>query len=159
VGLNRKETGAFDHIPYMRIALEEARMAADSGEVPIGAVLVDPRGEILASARNSPVGNCDPTAHAEILAIRAAARKTGNYRLTDATLYVTIEPCPMCAGAIVHARIGRLVYGAPDPKAGSCGSLFNIVQDARLNHRVELTRGVLEEECRDVIQWFFRARR
>jgi len=144
---------------FMKIAIEEARLAALAGEVPVGAVLVDADERVLAHAGNAMIRLQDPTAHAEIIAIREASRTCGNYRLTGTSLYVTIEPCPMCAGAIVLARIRRLVYGAPDPKAGACGSLFNIVQDARLNHRVELTCGVLEEECREMIRSFFAARR
>lgn len=143
----------------MKIAIEEARLAALAGEVPVGAVLVDADERVLAHAGNAMIRLQDPTAHAEIIAIREASRTCGNYRLTGTSLYVTIEPCPMCAGAIVLARIRRLVYGAPDPKAGAGGSLFNIVQDARLNHRVELTCGVLEEECREMIRSFFAARR
>lgn len=148
-----------DDTYFMRIAIEEARLAALAGEVPVGAVLVDAAGSVLARAGNAPIRLQDPTAHAEILAIREAARTCGNYRLTGTTLYVTIEPCTMCAGAMVHARIRRLVYGAHDPKSGACGSLYDIVQDTRLNHQLELTRGILEEECRDLIQRFFKSRR
>ncbi|NDY41539.1 nucleoside deaminase [Dissulfurirhabdus thermomarina] len=143
----------------MRMALREAEAAAGRGEVPVGAVLVDAGGEVLAAAGNAPVGTGDPTAHAEVLALREGARRTGNYRLTGTTLYVTIEPCPMCAGALVHARVRRLVFGADDPRAGACGTLYNVVQDPRLNHRVEVTRGVLAGPARELIQAFFRARR
>jgi len=148
-----------DDVYFMKIALEEARLAALAGEVPVGAVLVDADERVLAHAGNAPIRLQDPTAHAEIIAIREAARTCDNYRLTGTSLYVTIEPCIMCAGAIVLARIRRLVYGAPDPKSGACGSLYDIVRDARLNHRVELTCGVLEEECREMIRSFFAARR
>ncbi len=148
-----------DDVYFMKIALEEARLAALAGEVPVGAVLVDADERVLAHAGNAPIRLQDPTAHAEIIAIREAARTCDNYRLTGTSIYVTIEPCIMCAGAIVLARIRRLVYGAPDPKSGACGSLYDIVRDARLNHRVELTCGVLEEECREMIRSFFAARR
>lgn len=143
----------------MEIAVRLAGESARSGEVPVGAVLVDENGEILAKARNMVIELCDPTAHAEIMAIRRGAEKAGNYRLTGATLYVTIEPCPMCAGALVLARIRRLVFGAADPKTGACGSLYNIVMDSRLNHRIDIGGGVLEDRCRAVMQDFFRERR
>ena len=144
---------------FMGLALEEAEKAFDVGEVPVGAVVVDGEGEVLARAHNLTVSENDPTAHAEILVLRGAARKIGNYRLAGASLYVTVEPCPMCAGALVWARVGRLVYGAADPKAGGAGSLFNIPEDERLNHRVEVTSNIMEEECKAVIQRFFRERR
>ena len=143
----------------MKEALSLAAEAGKAGEVPVGALVVGPGGEVLGRGRNRPVSSSDPTAHAEIVALREAAARTGNYRLTGCTVYVTIEPCPMCAGALVHARVERLVYGAPDPKAGACGSLMNIVGDPRLNHRVEVTAGVMEEEARALIQGFFRKRR
>jgi tRNA(adenine34) deaminase len=142
----------------MRLALELARRAEAAGEVPVGAVIAqDDR--VIATGWNQPVSRCDPTAHAEIEALRGAARAVGNYRLPGLTLYVTLEPCPMCAGAIVHARIARLVYGAPDPRVGAAGSVFDLVQAAPLNHRVAVTAGVLAEECRDVLQEFFGRRR
>lgn len=144
---------------YMRLALEQAQISFQKGEVPVGALLVDSDGYIISRARNMPIQLNDPTAHAEILTIREAALTVGNYRLTGSSLYVTIEPCPMCAGAIVQARINRLVFGAPDPKGGACGSLYNIVQDPRLNHWVEVTQGVLLEDCRRIIQDFFRSKR
>ena len=143
----------------MRLALEEAEKAFDVGEVPVGAVVVDGEGEVLARAHNLTVSENDPTAHAEILAMRAAAKEIGNYRLAGTVLYVTVEPCPMCAGALVWARVGRLVYGAADPKAGSAGTLYNIPEDKRLNHRVEVSSNVMEEECRAILQRFFRERR
>ena len=148
-----------DDVKYMQQALEQARAAASQGEVPVGAVLVDETGRILARAGNTPVKQCDPTAHAEILVLRQGAKKVGNYRLTGTTLYVTIEPCFMCAGAMVLARIKRLVYGAQDPRTGACGTLYNIVQDSRLNHHLEVSQGILAEECRSLIQAFFQKRR
>ncbi|MFO7265637.1 MAG: tRNA adenosine(34) deaminase TadA [Limnochordales bacterium] len=143
---------------WMRLALEEARRAAEGGDVPVGAVVVRD-GQVIGRGHNRREQDGDPTAHAEILAIRAASEALGAWRLTGSTLYVTIEPCPMCAGALVLARIDRLVYGAADPKAGAAGSLWNIVQDERLNHRLQVTAGVLEDECREIIQSFFRERR
>ncbi|HHV93904.1 MAG TPA: tRNA adenosine(34) deaminase TadA [Firmicutes bacterium] len=140
---------------YMQAALEEASRAYAVGEVPIGAVVVH-QDEIIGRGHNRRETWKDPTAHAEILAIREACQRLGGWRLTDCTLYVTIEPCPMCAGAIVLARIRRLVYGAKDPKAGAVDSLFDLVRRKELNHRVDVTGGVLEEECRAVIQRFFR---
>jgi tRNA(adenine34) deaminase len=142
----------------MEYALMLARRAADQGEVPVGAVLVR-AGEILGEGFNRPISACDPTAHAEIVALREAAAQIGNYRLLDATLYVTLEPCAMCAGAIVHARVRRLVYGAADPRAGACGTVFNLVQSERLNHRVEVAGGMLEEPCAEQLRSFFRCRR
>ena len=144
---------------YMRLALSEARAAAAAGEVPVGAVVASADGEILAWARNRTIERSDPTAHAETLALRQAAGNQGNYRLTGSELYSTIEPCPMCAGAMVHARIARLVYGAADPRWGAAGSLYDLCTDARLNHRIEVVSGVMADECRELIQDFFRARR
>jgi len=148
-----------DDAAYMTEALGQARLARAAGEVPVGAVLVAATGEVLAQAHNAPIAQADPTAHAEILALRQAARQRGNYRLPDTTLYVTIEPCIMCAGALLQARVRRLVYGAPDPKAGACVSLYRLLEDPRLNHRVEVTGGILEAECRRLLQDFFQARR
>jgi tRNA(adenine34) deaminase len=143
---------------WMRIALEEAVLARAAGEVPVGAVLV--RGEeCLARAHNRPISLCDPTAHAEILVLRLAAAAAGNYRLTGTTLYVTLEPCPMCAGAILHARIGRVVFGAADPKNGAVVSLYRLFNDQRLNHAVTLTEGILREDCAEILSGFFRAKR
>ena len=144
---------------YMGLALEEARAGLTAGEVPVGAVLVGEGGEILARTFNRPIGLSDPTAHAEILAVRAGARLLGNYRWLGSSLYVTIEPCIMCLGALLHARLRRLVFGAPDPKGGACVSLYRLPEDARLNHRMEVTGGVREVECRELVQEFFRARR
>jgi len=146
------------HERFMRQALDQARRAAAVGEVPVGAVVVCD-GRPVAAAHNRREIDQDPTAHAELIAIRAAAAKLGAWRLTDCTLYVTLEPCAMCAGAVVLARMVRLVYGATDPKAGACGSLMDIVRDDRLNHRVEVVAGVLADECAAVIKEFFAARR
>lgn len=143
---------------YMRLAIDEARLASARGEVPIAAILVG-NDKILAQAHNFRELWQDPTAHAEMIAIREAATRLGTWRLTDTTLYVTLEPCTMCAGAIVLARIPRLVFAAPDPKAGACGSLFNITQDERLNHRVEVASRVLEPESQELLQSFFRSLR
>jgi tRNA(adenine34) deaminase len=143
----------------MDLALEEGRSAGARGEVPIGAVLVDQSGDIIARAHNRVVTDADPTAHAEILAIRHAARIESNYRLLNCALYVTVEPCIMCMGAIVHARIKRVVYGAPDPKWGAAGSLYDFAADRRLNHQPEILGGVMESECRGLLQAFFRCRR
>ncbi|PID54234.1 MAG: tRNA-specific adenosine deaminase [Micrococcales bacterium] len=143
----------------MRLALDQARQAATLDEVPVGAVVTDRTGRVLAAAGNEREQRQDPTAHAEILAIRAAAELIGSWRLTDCTLTVTLEPCPMCAGALVNARVPRLVYGAPDPKAGAAGSLLDLVRDPRLNHRLEVRAGVAAHECGEVLRQFFRARR
>ena len=143
---------------WMREAMAEARDAERRGEVPVGAVLV--RGEeCLARGGNRTITECDPTAHAEIVALRAAARAAGNYRLEEATLYVTLEPCAMCAGAIVQARLARVVYGADDPKGGAYRSCFELLTSPVLNHRVEVTPGVMAEECAALLQSFFVARR
>jgi tRNA(adenine34) deaminase len=143
---------------FMQGALEEARAAAAAGEVPVGALLVHD-GNIVARSGNRTIRDCDPTAHAEIVVLREAARALGNYRLTGATLYVTIEPCNMCAGAVVQARIPRLVYGADDPKGGAVRSCFEILSHERLNHQVEITSGVLADDCAAVMQSFFADRR
>jgi tRNA(adenine34) deaminase len=143
---------------FMRAALDEAGSAGDRGEVPIGAVIVVD-GSIVARAANQTITDCDPTAHAEIVALRAAAKSIGNYRLPGATLYVTIEPCAMCAGAMIQARVKRLVYGPEDAKAGAVKSCFTVLSDPRLNHRVEVTSGVLAEEAAALLQAFFVSRR
>jgi tRNA(adenine34) deaminase len=143
---------------WMRQALALARRAAATGEVPVGAVLVV-GDEALSEGWNQPIGACDPTAHAEIVALRAAAARLGNYRLPGGTLYVTLEPCPMCAGALVHARVARVVFGASDPRAGAAGTVFDLLQAAALNHRAEVTGGLLAEECGMLLREFFRARR
>jgi tRNA(adenine34) deaminase len=151
-------TDAREDARYVDLALVEARRAADAGEVPIGAVVVLD-GRVIARAHNAPITLRDPTAHAEVLALRAAARETGNYRLERTSVYTTVEPCLMCCGALVHARVARLVYGAADPKAGAAASLYRILDDGRLNHRVEVTAGVRSEECAALLTEFFRARR
>ena len=139
----------------MEAALDEAGAAAAAGEVPVGALVVSAAGELLAQAHNRRESDGDPLAHAELLAIRQAARELGGWRLVGATLYVTLEPCAMCAGALVLARVGRLVYGAPDPKAGFCGSLGDLVRDPRLNHRLEVVAGVLGERSAGLLKGFF----
>ena len=151
-------SGGADDERRMREALVQARMARDRNEVPVGAVVVL-GGTVVGRGYNQPVHEVDPTAHAEIVALRAAARTVGNYRLTGAAVYVTIEPCLMCAGAMVHARIGRLVYGACEPKAGALRSAMHVLDDPSLNHRVEVVDGVLERECRELIRAFFAGRR
>ena len=146
-------------LTHLRAAIAEARAAERDGEVPIGAVIVRD-GEIVARGQNRVLRDHDPTAHAEIVALRAAARALANYRLPPGcTLYVTLEPCAMCAGAILHARVTRLVYAAPDPKAGACGSVLSVLNHPQLNHQVELSSGLLAEECGQLLTAFFRARR
>jgi len=143
---------------YMRRAIELARLAEAAGEVPVGAVIV--RGnEIIGEGFNRPISQRDPTAHAEMVALRAAAALSDSYRLSGTTLYVTLEPCAMCAGAMVHARVERLVYAAPDPRAGAAGSVFNVVRSPALNHRLDVDGGVLGEECGALLRNFFLARR
>jgi len=144
---------------FMELALVEAKKAGQIGEVPIGAILVAENGEILSAAHNWTIKQVDPTAHAEILAVREAAVKLNNYRLLNTYLFVTVEPCMMCMGALLHARVKRIIYGATDPKWGAAGSLYNFAEDSRLNHRVEIINGVLEKECRTLMQAFFRAKR
>ena len=149
---------ALDH-SYMQQALDLARRAEAEGEVPVGALLVR-AGELIGEGWNRPVGTHDPTAHAEISALRDAAGRVGNYRLPGSTLYVTLEPCPMCAGAIIHARVGRLVFGATDPKSGAAGSVFDLLpSDHRFNHRVEVQGGLMSDACSDLLRSFFRSRR
>lgn len=142
----------------MQQALELARIAADAGEVPVGAIVVKD-GAIIGRGSNAPISTSDPTAHAEIRAMRDAATHLGNYRLVDCTLYVTLEPCAMCTGAIQHARIARLVYGASDPKTGACGSVVNLMAEPKLNHHTDITKGVLAQECGAMLSAFFAARR
>lgn len=146
------------HIAFMQQALDLARIAAINGEVPVGAIVVQ-NGLIIGRGSNSPITLNDPTAHAEIIAMREAAAHLGNYRLVDCTLYVTLEPCVMCTGAVQHARIKRLVYGASDPKTGACGSVVNMMIEAKLNHHTETVSGILAEECGAVLTEFFRQRR
>ena len=143
---------------FMREALKEAEKAEDEGEVPVGAVIVMD-GRVVGRAHNQRETLKDPTAHAEMIALTQAAAWAGAWRLSGATMYVTMEPCLMCAGALVLARVDRLVYGCPDPKAGACGSLYNILSDERLNHRLEVKTGVLAEQCAEAVQSFFKARR
>ncbi len=143
---------------FMAEALAQGRAAGEAGEVPVGAVLAS-GGRIVARAHNLREATSDPLAHAEMLALREGARALGGWRLDGATLYVTVEPCPMCAGALVQARVARLVYGVRDFKAGAAGSVFDLVQNERLPHRLEVTEGILEDECRGLMQEFFRERR
>jgi tRNA(adenine34) deaminase len=145
-------------LAFMEMALEEARASATAGEVPVGAILVH-EGKIIARSGNRTIRDCDPTAHAEIVALREASRSLGNYRLASTVLYVTVEPCSMCAGAMIQARVPRLVYGCDDPKGGAVRSCFEILTHPRLNHRVEVTAGVLASECASLLQSFFAARR
>lgn len=142
----------------MRQALDEAAQAASAGDVPVGAVVLGPDGALLATGHNEREATHDPTAHAEVLALRRAAAALGSWRLTGCTLVVTLEPCTMCAGALVQSRIGRVVYGARDEKAGAAGSLWDVVRDRRLNHRPEVIQGVLEDLCADLLTAFFRER-
>jgi tRNA(adenine34) deaminase len=143
---------------FMRLALEQARHAWDLGEVPVGAVVVKD-GVVIARGYNQPIGKHDPTAHAEIVALRAAAEVLGNYRLPGCELYVTLEPCVMCSGAMMHARLARVVYGATDPKTGACGSVVDLFGQDRLNHHTEVSGGVMAEECGAMLKSFFAARR
>ena len=147
-----------NQVTFMRLALREAERARREREVPVGAIVVRD-GRVIARAHNRPIHLKDPTAHAEVLALRRAARKVGNYRLSGCTLYVTIEPCAMCAGAIVQARLKRVVFGASDPKAGAGGSVLSVLNHPRLNHRVEVTEGVLGEDCAAILKKFFRNKR
>jgi tRNA(adenine34) deaminase len=142
----------------MELALAEARLAAEGGEVPIGAVVVH-GGEMIASGQNRVLRDVDPTAHAEIVALRAAAAALANYRLADCTLYVTLEPCAMCAGAMIHARIDRMVFAAPDPKAGACGSVLSVLNHPQLNHQMQVEQGIGAEESAELLRGFFRERR
>ncbi|HYJ18124.1 MAG TPA: tRNA adenosine(34) deaminase TadA [Burkholderiales bacterium] len=143
---------------FMTVALTLAREAAAAGEVPVGAVVVQ-AGRIIGMGSNAPIGRHDPSAHAEIQALRAAATALGNYRLPDCTLFVTLEPCAMCAGAIIHARISRLVFGAADPKTGACGSVINLFAEERLNHHTAVDAGLMAQQCGDLLTDFFRSRR
>ena len=143
----------------MAVALQHARRSAECGEVPIGAACFDRDGQLLAAAGNAPIASNDPSAHAEILCLRAAAERTGNYRLEGCSLFVTVEPCPMCAGAIINARLARLVFGAPEPKSGAAGSVVDLFANSQLNHHTEVTGGVMAAECASVLSEFFKARR
>jgi tRNA(adenine34) deaminase len=143
---------------YLQLAIEQARLAEQAGEVPVGAIVVY-EGEVIGAGQNLVLRTLDPTAHAEIVALRAAAHRLDNYRLTRCELYTTLEPCSMCAGAIIHARISRLIYGAPDPKAGAAGSVLTVVNHPQLNHQMEVVAGVLANECGELLRNFFRERR
>ena len=147
-----------DDRTYMAAALEQARKAQAEGEVPVGAVVVKD-GEIIGTGFNAPISRHDPAAHAEILALRDAANRLGNYRLPGCVLYVTLEPCAMCVGAMLHARIARLVYGAVDPKTGACGSVLDLISEPRLNHHATVTAGVMAEECGALLREFFAEKR
>ena len=152
-------TAARAYVDWMRAALEEARAAPTTGDVPVGALVVAPDGTVLGRGRNQREATGDPTGHAELVALRAAAAASGGWRLDGATLVVTLEPCTMCAGALVLARVQRVVFGADDPKAGAVGSLWDVVRDRRLNHRPEVVAGVLADECGALLQAFFRTHR
>jgi tRNA(adenine34) deaminase len=158
--MNGKDEGGRmkDDLHFMREALALAKLAAEAGEVPVGAVLVR-EGAVVGRGYNRPVTGRDPTAHAEVMALRDAAEQIGNYRLGECELYVTLEPCVMCAGAIMHARVSRVVYGATDPKSGACGSVVDLFADDRLNHHATVTGGVMAEEAARLLQEFFGARR
>ena len=143
----------------MQLALAQAAQAQQLGEVPVGAVLVDAQGELLATGFNRTIIDHDPTAHAEIVALRAGAQQVKNYRLPGASLYVTLEPCAMCLGAMLHARLARVVFGAPDPKTGVCGSVLNLALEKQLNHHTQVEGGVLAQECGDTLRQFFKERR
>lgn len=147
------------HHQMMQLAIEEAGNAASLHEVPVGAVLLDASGAVLAQACNETIARCDPSAHAEMLVIRRAARKIQNYRLLATTLYVTVEPCVMCLGAIIHARVAKIVFGASDPKWGAAGSLYNFARDSRFNHQPEIVGGVCADQCRKLMRDFFACRR
>ncbi len=144
---------------FMKLALDQAQIAEQGGEVPVGAVIIDEAGGVIATGHNQPITEHDPTAHAEIQAIRAAGKKLGNYRLTGTTMFVTLEPCPMCMGAMIHARISRLVIGASDPRTGAAGSVLDLSDHPALNHRIEVERGILEAECSSLLKRFFKNKR
>ena len=147
------------HIEMMKIALAEAQRARQEGEIPIGAALVADNHQVLAAAHNRTIAVNDPTAHAEILALRSAAAKIGNYRLLNTMLYVTVEPCPMCMGAAIHARVSQVIFGTRDPKWGAAGSLYNLATDQRFNHQPEVIEGICDNECKKLMQDFFRLKR
>ncbi|MEI2414694.1 tRNA adenosine(34) deaminase TadA [Orrella sp. JC864] len=152
------------HVPVddetaMRLALAQAQLAWQAGEVPVGAVLLDAAGQVAGRGHNRVITDSDPTAHAEIVALRQAAAQAGNYRLPGATLYVTLEPCAMCVGAMLHARLARIVFGAADPKTGCCGSVLDIGAHRQLNHQTQIMGGILQEACGDLLRRFFRERR
>lgn len=146
-------------VEFLQLAMEQGRFAAEAGEVPVGAVIVSADGAVIAMGENRVIRDNDPTAHAEMVALRAAGQTLKNYRLEGCTLYVTLEPCAMCAGAMIHARIARLVYGAADPKAGAAGSVLEVVNHPQLNHQMQITSGLQAEECGNLLREFFRQRR
>ena len=156
---NEPRSAAETDAEHMAQALALAREARDQGEVPVGALLLGEGGEVLGACGNAPIATRDATAHAEIRVLREAGRLAGNYRLPGATMYVTLEPCPMCAGALLQARISRLVFGAPDPRTGACGSVVDLLRDRRWNHRIDVVGGVLAEECAALLRAFFAVRR
>jgi tRNA(adenine34) deaminase len=143
---------------WMQCAFKLAQKAKEHDEVPVGAVIVH-EDKIIGEGWNQPISSNDPTAHAEIIALRDAGNNVGNYRLPDATMYVTLEPCAMCAGAIIHARLSKIIFAVADPKTGACGSIFNLLQAEELNHKVEIDKGIMEDECRSLIQTFFKQKR
>ena len=143
---------------WMQIAIREANLAKNKGEVPVGAIIIQ-NNRIIAKAHNSPISKNDPTAHAEVLAIRNASKKLQNYRLPGTTLYVTLEPCAMCLGAVIHARINRIVFGTSDPKSGVCGSTANLTSETFFNHKIIVNGGILEQDCKQILQSFFKLRR
>jgi tRNA(adenine34) deaminase len=147
-----------EDVKWMQRAFELAQKAKEHDEVPVGAVIVY-EDKIIGEGWNQPISSNDPTAHAEIMALRDAGKHVGNYRLPDATMYVTLEPCAMCAGAIVHARLSKLIFAVADPKTGACGSIFNLLETEELNHKVEIDKGIMEDECRSLIQTFFKEKR
>lgn len=144
---------------YMRLALAQAHLALEHGEIPVGCILVDEAGRIVGQGCNMTISASDPTAHAEVMALRNAGERLKNYRLPELSLYVTLEPCCMCSGAIIHARIKNVYFGAADPKTGACGSVFNVLNDMRHNHHPNIVGGILQEECADILRSFFRMRR
>ena len=148
-----------NHQQYMQMALDEALLGQQKDEVPIGAVLIDASGTVMARTHNESISRCDPSAHAEILALRRAGRQIQNYRLLGTILYVTVEPCVMCMGALIHARVEKIVYGAPDPKWGALGSLYDFAHDPRLNHQPEVLAGICADQCRQLMRNFFARRR
>jgi tRNA(adenine34) deaminase len=149
----------FDHRYFMKLALDQARAAQSIDEVPVGSLVVDAQGRMISRAHNETITRCDPSAHAEMLALRRAATKIQNYRLLGTTLYATVEPCVMCMGAIVHARVARVVFGAPDPKWGAVGSIYDFSKDARFNHQPDILRGVYADQCRQLMRDFFARKR
>ncbi len=152
---SKKTNMPLNHFHYMNTALEEARVAAGLDEVPVGALIVDAGGQIISAGHNETILRCDPSAHAEMIALRRAAAKIQNYRLLGTTLYVTVEPCVMCMGAAVHARVAAVVFGAPDPKWGAAGSIYDFSKEMRLNHQPEVISGILADQCRQLMRDFF----